>query len=218
MDPYVTVLALGAVGLVTMAFSGFGRHGRLGAGHGHAHVGGAHAGAHGAAHAGHGGHAVSHASAHGQHAPGTAGGGAARSFLSLTSPRVLFSICLGLGTSGLLLRPLLGGGILLAVAALAGGVIFERVLVTPIWNFSLRFASEPAATLESAIDSEATAVTTFDADGNGLVAVEVDGQLVQLLGTLQSTDRELRARVTAGAKLRIEAVDAERHRCTVSLV
>ena len=133
------------------------------------------------------------------------------------SPRLLFSVCVGLGASGLLLRPLLGSGILLFAGALVGGIVFERAIVTPIWNFAFRFASEPALTLESALHSEATAVTAFDANGSGLIAVELDGRLVQLLGTLQTVDRELRAKVVAGSKLRIEDVDAERNRCTVSL-
>ncbi len=133
------------------------------------------------------------------------------------SPRVLFSVCVGFGASGLIMRPLFGGGIILFASALAMGVVFERALVTPIWNFAFRFASNPAVTLESAIMSDATAVTAFDANGQGLIAVELDGRLVQLLGTLQDVDRELRSRVVAGSRLRIEAVDAERNRCTVSL-
>jgi hypothetical protein len=139
------------------------------------------------------------------------------SLLSLMSPRLLFSVCLGLGTTGLVLRQMLGGPFLFA-AALVGGILFERVLVTPIWNFAFRFESAPALTLEHTMGSEAKAVTTFDADGQGLIAVDVDGQVVQLLGTLSATDRGYRSRVTAGTLLRIEDVDAARNRCTVSLL
>ena len=210
MDLYLTALALGAVGLVAMAFSGIGRHGRGGASHvaghvhgGHAHGGHAHAGHSHGAHD-HGGHD------HGAHAP------AASRFLSLMSPRVLFSVCLGLGTAGLVLRPVLGGPILFA-AALAVGILFERILVTPIWNFAFRFASTPALTLESAVTDEARAVTSFDANGQGLIAVELDGQSVQLLGTLQPSDRAMHIKVPAGARLRIEEVDSARNRCIVSL-
>ena len=133
------------------------------------------------------------------------------------SPRVLFSVALGLGATGFILRPFLGGGVLLFAAAVSGGVIFERLLVTPIWDFAFRFASEPALTLESALAGDATAVTAFDANGQGLIAVEVDGRLVQLLGTLQNADRELHVKVIAGSRLRVEAVDSARNRCTVSL-
>jgi len=132
------------------------------------------------------------------------------------SPRVLFSFALGLGTTGLALRPVLGGITLLAVS-IAGGVVLERLFVTPIWNFAFRFESAPAATLESAAGGDAVAVTSFNALGEGLVAVEVDGQMIQLLGTLTATDRGFRGKVSAGTKLCVENVDAARNRCTVSL-
>lgn len=137
--------------------------------------------------------------------------------LSLMSPRLLFSVALGLGTAGLLLRNVLPEPILFA-AALAAGILFERAVVAPIWNLTFRFASNPASTLESALMDEATAVTSFDRNGQGLIAVEVDGQMVQILGTLKSGDREMNVRVPAGSRLRIEDVDAARNRCTVSLI
>jgi len=230
MDLYLTSLALGGVGLGAMAVSGFLHHGP---GHGHDAHGHAGHDAHGHAghdahgHGGHGhaahghpgvasehGYAVAHGHAHaGTHAAH----GASHSLLALMSPRVLFSICLGLGTTGVLLRPVFGGP-LLFLTALAGGAIFHRALVTPIWNFVFRFESNPALTLESAIGSEATAVSTFDANGQGLIAVDVDGQMVQVLGTLHRDDRALRAKVPAGTKLRVAEVDAARNRCTVSLL
>ena len=234
MDVYLTSLAIGGLGLVAMAVTGTGRHGQNhgggshghpGDGHaGHAHVGPSHTGhAHSASHAGHS-HAAhndgSHAhEAHGHsaqsHASPSPSG--AQTLLALMSPRTLFSVCLGLGTTGLLLKNALQGPALLAVAV-AGGWAFERFIVTPIWNFTLRFASDPALTLESALMSEATAVTRFDANGQGLISIEVDGHVVQLLGTLDSNTRATRATVLAGARLRIEDVDAARNRCTVSLL
>ena len=96
--------------------------------------------------------------------------------------------------------------------------VLASAIVTPIWNFTFRFASNPALTLESSLMSEATAVTSFDVNGQGLIAIEVDGQLVQLLGTLNASDRALRVRVPAGARLRVEDVDAARNRCSVSLL
>lgn len=219
MDLYLTALALGAVGLIAMALSGFGRHGAHHAGGHHAashSEGGGHAHA-GHGHAGHGQAGHGHAgSAHATHSH-TEHAAAGSRFLSLMSPRVLFSVALGLGTAGLVLRPVLGGPILLA-AALTAGILFERILVAPIWNFAFRFASTPALTLESAVSDEARAVTSFDSNGQGLIAVELDGQSVQLLGTLQSSDREMHVKVPAGARLRIEEVDSARNRCIVSLV
>ena len=138
-----------------------------------------------------------------------------RAALALLSPRVLFSILLGLGLTGMLGRELLGGVPLFAVSVV-GGLLFERLAVTPLWNFLLRFASRPALTLESCVTDDATAVTAFDNRGQGLIAVEVDGQVVQVLGTLQAADREAGVRVKAGDRVRIEDVDAGRNRCTVS--
>jgi hypothetical protein len=108
------------------------------------------------------------------------------------------------------------GGALLFVAAAVGGVAFERFIVAPLWNLAMRFASNPALTLESAVTDEATAVSNFDANGQGLVAIELDGQVVQILGTLQAGDRAMGVKVRAGERLRIEEVDTARNRCTVS--
>jgi hypothetical protein len=211
MDIYLTALALGGVGLVGMAVGGLGQHGHAG------HAG--HAGHSGTAgHVGHGGGthgnappATSHgADAHGQQ-------GSSNPLVALMSPRVLFSVALGLGTAGLVLQNALSGTALF-VASLGLGILFERLLVTPIWNFAFRFGSNPAATLEGSLMDEATAVTAFDRNGQGIIAVEVDGQMVQILGTLQSGDREMNVKVPAGSRLRIQDVDAARNRCTVSLI
>ncbi len=220
MDLYISSLLLGAAGLGVMALGGLGLRGG-GGGHGHGHVG--HSGGHG-----HGGHLpAGHAHSTGAHtAPGagsavshasTIASGAGRAFWLLTSPRLLFSFLLGFGTVGELLQPYVGGMLLLAGAAL-GGVLFERVIVTPMWNFAMRFASTPASSLESAVADEATAVTSFDANGNGIVSIEVDGQIMQVLATLQPADRELGVRVRAGQRLRIEDVNATSNQCTVSVL
>jgi hypothetical protein len=217
MDLYSSSLLLGAAGLGVMALGGLGHRGG-----GHA---GSAAGGHGHA-TGHGhGNATGHV--HGVKHPGhvqdAAHAPAARDAMSntlwtITSPRFLFSLVLGFGTAGELLRPVLGGPLLLA-AAVAGGVLFERVLVSPLWNLAMRFASAPAVTLESSVADEATAVTSFDANGQGIVSLEVDGQVVQILATLRPDDRALgAARVRAGQRVRIDEVDAEQNRCTVSLI
>jgi hypothetical protein len=205
MDLYVWSLLLGAVGLGAMAFVGVGG-GHAGGAHGHVpgHGGDSHAG-----------HGQSEAHTHGADSP--AHGPVARSLLSITSPRYLFSLALGFGTSGELLRPVLGGP-LLVVAAIAGAVVFERAIVSPLWNFVMRFASKPATTLESAITDEATAVTSFDQNGQGIVSLEVDGQVVQILATLRADDRVLPTRVRVGQRVRIEDVNVETNSCTVSLI
>ena len=209
MDLYSSSLLLGAAGLGVMALGGLGHRGHAGSaarGHGHGNAAGH---VHGVRHPG--------------HVTGAGHASAARDAMSntlwtITSPRFLFSFVLGFGTVGELLRPVLGGPLLVA-AAVAGAVVFERVLVSPLWNFTMRFASAPAVTLESAVSDEATAVTSFDANGQGIVSLEVDGQVVQILATLRPDDRALgAARVRAGQRVRIDDVDAAQNRCTVSLI
>jgi hypothetical protein len=124
---------------------------------------------------------------------------------------------MGFGAVGLILQNVLPGALLLPVAVL-GGALFEFGITRPFWNFLFRFESAPALTLESCIGDKARAATSFDAKGNGLVALELDGQVVQLLGSLRREDREAGIRVRAGDPVRIDEVDAERNRCTVRLI
>jgi len=211
MNPYTFSLALGATGLVVMALGGLEHHtghaghtphasGPTGALSGHGHHGAALPNsAHGHAH-------QSHTEQH-----GTAQG----KLWAFLSPRVLFRFLVGVGASGLLrdrwlFEPLVAAG------ALAGGVLFERYVVTPIWNGLLHFASEPAQTLARAVFEVAQAVTDFDAQGQGLIAVEFDGQLVQVLGILRPEELSIGVWVRRGGRVRIEEVDAVRTRCLVS--
>jgi hypothetical protein len=233
MDLYISSLLLGATGLTAMALSGLGSHGHAGGGHGHAghaHLGHGHAGhAHlGHGHAGHAqlghghgaaqAHAVQSSAANAHHAVSHgASGVAGRVIWAIASPRFLFSFALGFGATGLIVRQLFGGP-LLAATAVAGAVLFERSLVSPLWNFLMKFASKPARMLESAVTDEATAVTAFDSNGQGIVSLEVDGQIQQILATLNPEDRRLGVHVRAGQQVRIDDVDAERNRCTVSLL
>lgn len=225
MDSYTFSLALGGAGLVAMAASGF------------AHVGdhgGQHGGHHADAASSHGHDVALTAGAHHQVAPhgqtGAARGHGARSarathpgaslrsaLLALASPRTIFSLLVGFGLTGVVGRHFASDGLLL-ILAIAGALVFEFALVGPMWKFLFRFASEPAASLEGSLMSEAHATSGFDVNGNGLVAVEVDGQLMQCLGTLRLSDRELGVRVHAGDRLRVEQVDAARSRCTVSYI
>lgn len=199
MDLYISSLLLGVLGLGAMALSGLGHQGHGAPGHG-GH--------------GHGSHGTGAHAAHG-HSHGS--GGRDSLLWSLMSPRILFSLALGFGAVGELVGPFTSGVLRMAVALL-GALLFERFLVTPLWNFTMRFASQPALTLESAVADEATAVTAFDANGQGIVSIEVDGQIVQVLATLQPGDRSLGVRVRAGQRVRIEDVNSAASRCTVSLI
>ena len=135
----------------------------------------------------------------------------------LMTPRFLFALLLGFGLAGVLLQSLVGGTLLLGLAVL-GAVVVERALVNPLWKLALRFASNPATTLDSAIESDAVAVSNFDRNGQGIIAVEVDGHVQQVLATLCAADQAAGARVRAGQRVRIDEVDGERQRCSVSLL
>ncbi len=217
MDLYISSMVLGAVGFTAMALGGLGSRG--GGHHGGAH---GHGGTAGHVHGGTTGHA--HGVAHGHSHAGAVRGGhthtsgmAGRTFWLITSPRFLFSLMLGFGATGAMLHPVLPGPALLAAAAV-GAVAFERFLVTPLWNFAMRFASRPASTFESAVADEAVAVSSFDDNGQGIVSLEVDGQVLQVLATLQPQDRLLGVRVKRGQRLRIDDVNAAKQSCTVSIL
>jgi translation initiation factor IF-1 len=211
MDLYLVSLATGATGLAAMAIGGLSHAGQGGhAGHG------GHGAHHG--HAGHDGHVgpVTHGHAghvgHGSHAGEHVGG----RLQALLSPRVLFAVLVGFGAGGVVAGPLgepwrLGAAIIAAVA-------FESLLVGPLWRFLFRFESQPALTLESAVEDEARAVTGFDTAGCGLVAVEVDGQIIQLLATLSADDRARGVRIRNGDVVRVADIDAARGRCIVRAI
>ena len=120
----------------------------------------------------------------------------------------------GFGAGGIAAAPL--GEPLQLGAAIAAASAFEMLLVGPMWRFLFRFESRAAVTLESAVDDEARAVTGFDRNGCGLVAVDVDGQVIQLLATLAADDRSRGVRIRSGDLVRIAEVDAARGRCTVT--
>jgi hypothetical protein len=197
MDVYLFCIALGFCGLVAMAL--------LGVSHGHG----------GHAHGGHGAHGkIAHQHQHGHGARDQAAS-PLMTLLVLLSPRILFSVLLGFGATGFLLRGVLPAA-MACVAALAGAWIFERWMVQPLWRFLFNFVSAPAQTLENVLLDRAEAVTNFDSAGQGLVAVQLDGQVRQMLATLESGETKFGARVRAGDEVWITAVDARRNSCTVT--
>ena len=239
MDLYIFSVVLGAAGMAAMAFLGFtsshggGHHSHdtsghemhgIGASHGHAIApshgiahGPAHGIVHGPAHSGHivgHGHDGAHAGAHASHAHAD---GWKASLWTWLSPRVMFNFLVGFGATGLILERLVGPVLALPIA-IAGGVGFEALVVRPIFNSLFRFESAPAQTLESALMSEGRAVTGFDARGNGLISLELGGEIVQVLGTQLSEERAAGVRIRAGDSVRIEEVDSTRNRCTVSRI
>lgn len=204
MDAYTFSLALGGLGLLVMGVSGLGH--RL-------HPGGG----------GHAGHAHPSGHGHGHHGVVKAGGArhdvhvgiarVSRAFFTLLSPRVAFSLILGFGAAGFLLKSVFGGALLIAFAAV-GAVVFETILVRPLFNLLSKFASDPALSLEATLGDEVQVVSGFDVEGQGLVAVELNGQIVQLLGTLVPADRA-GPKIRAGETLFVRDVDSARHRVVV---
>src|SRR5215210_8212550 len=237
MDLYIFTVVLGAAGMAAMAFLGFaGSHGGdgghdtaghdmgIGSTHGHSITP-----THGTSHGGHevvhiGGlpqTIVHHGVAHGHgdvagHHAHDAGGWKSHLW-SWLSPRVLFNFLVGFGATGLIVERLVGPVLALPIA-IVGGVAFEALVVRPIFKSLFRFESSPAQTLESALMSEGRAVTGFDAMGNGLISVELGGEVVQVLGTQLSEERAAGVRIRAGDSVRIEVVDSKRNRCKVSRI
>ena len=228
MNVYLSATVVGLLGLIGMAALGL-AHGHSPGGrshgghsyngHGHSHNGHGHSGHSSHGHSNHG----PHSAARGHHqASGDSGGSVLGSVLILTSPRLILSVILGFGLIGLLLSafPLtshLPAAMLLALAG-AGGVAFNGLLVQPYWNALMNFQSRPALSLGNSGLESADAVTDFDHAGNGLVALEFEGEVRQLLATLAPAEQQRGLRVRRGDRLRIESIDEERNRCTVSSV
>ena len=215
MNVYLFATVLGLLGLVVMAVLG-GLHSAGGHAHGHTGHTPGHAGA-GSAHHGQTGLRDLHHGAGYAHGP--VAGGAAW-LLTLASPRVLLSLALGFGLTGLLLAQLLPGVLLLA-AALLGGILFETLLIRPYWSFLLRFESRPALTLASVSGGPAQAATDFDARGAGLISFELNGETRQMLAHLITSGPDAflpQAKgvlVRRGEALTIESIDEQSNRCTV---
>ena len=115
---------------------------------------------------------------------------------------------------GFVLRPMLGGPLLFS--APRGGVLFERAR-TPALELPVPLCQQPGAFARKRGGRRSHRRQQLRRQRTGVIALEMDGQMVQLLGTLQSDDRAM-AFVRAGTRLRIEDVDAARNRCTVSLL
>jgi len=213
MDLYIFSVVLGAAGMAAMAFLGFASS--HSAGHQAHDTSGHEMHGIGAPH----GHAItpSHDIAHTHAGPHAHADGWKSSVWSWLSPRVLFNFLVGFGATGLIVERLVGPVLALPIA-IVGGIAFEAFVVRPIFNSLFRFESQPAQTLESGLMSEGRAVTGFDANGNGLISLELGGEVVQVLGTQLNEEREAGVRIRAGDMVRIEEVDSARNRCTVSRI
>ena len=231
MDTYLSLFVVGAVGLTFMAALGaVGGHGSHG--HGGHDAGGFHlhgTGAHGQGHAdvsfhhspvSHAApasatHGAGHGHAHHAHGTPTQGGFNLRAaVMGWLSPRVLLTLSMGAGATGVLIATFVPGEPLRGFASLGGAVALEKLVVAPLWKVLTGFASKPARTLDSAVMEEATALANFDAQGYGLVAINLDGHEMRLLARLSPDHAE--ETVRTGEKLLVESVDGARGRCVVS--
>lgn len=195
------LLMIGLLGLLAQMLLGVTHIGHLGQ---HTHVGHAQGG-----HAGHG-----HAGHHGTHQQSQGRGASA--FWALLSPLSFFSLCVGMGATGLLLKHLHLPGKLVGLAAILGGLLFYGLIIRPLWNVIFGFASTPSEALEGSLAHEAEALTSFDARGKGLVRLNIDGQLVRILATLEADDRSEAPGIRPGDRLTVTSVDGHTNSCRVA--
>lgn len=137
---------------------------------------------------------------------------------SWLSPRVLFTLSLGIGATGLLLEPIISNEIARALVSIVGGLFLEKALVAPLWELLMRFGSAPARTLESAVLEEAVALTAFDSHGCGLVSITLGGHEMRALARLKPNTDLPPPRVKSGDVLIVESVNAARGQCVVSFL
>ena len=228
---FTAMMLIGILGLLAQVLLGGAHTGHAGEAGGHG------AGGHGAGGLGHGGHGVGdhgiagHGGGHGDsghaghtggiapvggHHAGTGGRGRGSVLLTLLSPIVFFSLCIGIGGTGLLLKHFHLPTVIVAFAALCGGALFYGALIGPMWALVFKFASTPSTALEGAIAREAEAVSTFNAEGKGLVKLIIDGQFVQVLATLETDDREDAPKIARGDLLTVTSVDGRTNTCRVA--
>lgn len=200
---YLVCMVVGLVGLVLMAIPGLGRHGHAAHTGGHAgHIGG---------HAGHAGGGHAHGAAR-----GGKGGSVSDSLIRPTlSVRMIFSLLAMFGAVGYALSDSTRlAATAIVAASLASALALELMVMTPLWNFFMRFQGKPATPLAELMLEEAEAVTPFR-NGRGVVSVIHDGVRVQMVAELEKEHAAFPVRV--GDRLRIEEIDPARERARVSI-
>ena len=191
---YLTLLTIGIVGLGIVTL--------LGGGHG-----------------GHIAHAGNHSGTH--DAGGNTAHGSSRAlsaFWSIVSPVSLFSLCLGAGAAGLLLKHLHEANAITTGGAFLGAIVFYALITRPLSSFLMQFASRPSQALEGSIASTADAMGPFDSQGRGMIQLVVDGEIIRVLATLDHEDLSLGGNIRKGEKLLVTSVDAKRNRCQVTVL
>jgi hypothetical protein len=134
----------------------------------------------------------------------------------LLSPLHWFSWMVGAGAAGSLARFAGAGTIVAAVCAAGGAVGFQRYILQPVWDLVFGFESRPAGNLKACLMQEVEVVTSFNARGEGLVRVVVDGHSEDILAKLIAEEGAGDSRPKRGDRLRIEEVDPHKNTCRVS--
>lgn len=197
---FLTLMVIGLAGLLVMALPAFARHG---------------------------GHAV-HPALHAKVPPALPGHAliketnalaaaksAAGPMRFIPSPRLVFSVLALYGAFGnALLHAAHLSTLSAALVAVLPAAAVERFAVTPLWNLLFRFEGRPSSPLVELVLGDATAVTAFR-NGRGIVSIVRDGRLVQFSARLIDAQAAMEVRV--GDRLRVEDLDAERERLTVSV-
>jgi hypothetical protein len=160
------------------------------------------------------GHAPHHGQGHGL-LPATtaASSGIAR---WLPSPRGVFTALALYGAFGnALVESFHLPALTAALAAVLPTLLVERFAVRPLWNLVFKLQAQPTASLEHLILGECTAVVPFR-NGRGIVSTNREGRVVQLRACL--CEPQTSQPVKVGDRLRIEDVDAQHERVTVSVM
>ena len=153
------------------------------------------------------------------HSPAHHGGGhdshSSSSFwwLAWISPIYLCGAIVGFGLAGALLAPFLQGWLQFG-AALGGAYLLQQFCLRPLMAGIAQWTSRPAKTLNDTVLESGTAATNFDAQGFGMVRLNLDGQVIQLLGRLAPEEQD-GSRIMSGDSLFIRSVDSARQRCIV---
>jgi hypothetical protein len=196
------------VALAILALCGLGFH-HIGIRPGHSHP--AYAPAHGNSHAST--QPSGHHPSGGRTVANRSPGAVLYGLLAWISPIYICGAVLGFGATGTLVSPFLQGWLQLGTA-LAGAYVLCSFCIRPLLTGVQKWASLPAKTLSDAMLENGTAVTDFDSQGYGLVRLNLDGQVVQLLGQLPPEERG-GDRVRSGETLFVRSVDPAKQRCVV---
>lgn len=210
---FLLLFIAGFAGFVAMSALGL-HHGGHTA-HGHTlHQSSAHGHVHG-----HGAdHAVGHSGQHGHleiEPQASAALAIGTGLLNYLSPMHLFAYLIGAGATGLLLQNVISG-VVLNVCAAVGAIAFDFGVIRPLMGFVMKFAGKPSDGLEGTVSQTATAISSFDERGRGLISLTLDGQIVQLLAQLDDAELHHGTTVHKGDEVVVLEVDPERNRCKVT--